>query len=468
MNAVDPERYPLLPWPRKIEPRPGESPPGATTAVSLDSTIAPEGYVVDASEEGIRIAAGGERGVLYAQQALRQITRPDGSVPAVRIEDSPLFGWRGLHLDVSRHFFPVAFIKKYIEVLATYRLNVFHWHLTDDQGWRLDIGRYPRLTEIGAWRRETRVGHERRGPRGYDGTPHGGFYTRADVREVVRHAREHGVEVVPEIEMPGHSVAALAAYPELACGAPPSEVATRWGIHEEVYCPTERTFAFLADVLVEVAEMFPGRYIHIGGDEAPKTRWRACPHAQGVMRRERLRDEDELQSWFIQRIEKIVDGLGRRLVGWDEILEGGLAPNATVMSWRGTQGGIAAARLGHDVVICPQEDLYFDHYQGDQAVEPLAIGGMTTLEDVYRYEPVPDELSEDEAARVLGPQANLWTEYMPTPARVEYMAYPRALALAEIAWSPRDVRDVSSFVRRVRRELMWLDGLGVAYRPLTL
>ncbi len=466
MRTIDPERYPLIPWPRSVEPRPGQAPPGTAVRVEPDPQIAPEGYVLDIDGHDVRIAAADERGIRYARQALRQLTRDDGSVPAVRIDDSPRFAWRGLHLDVSRHFFPVSFVERYIDLLAMYRLNVFHWHLTDDQGWRLEIERFPELTEVGAWRRETVVGRARRGPKGYDGRPHGGFYTRDDVRRVVAYAAERGVEVVPEIEMPGHSVAALASYPELACGAPPEEVRTTWGISEVVYCPTEPTFAFIADVLGEVADLFPSRYLHVGGDEAPKARWKACRDAQAVMRREGLRDEDELQSWFIRRADQILEGLGRRLVGWDEILEGGLAPGATVMSWRGTAGGIAAARSGHDVVMCPQEHLYFDHYQGDPATEPLAIGGMTTLADVYRHEPVPAELSAAEAARVLGPQGCVWTEYVATPEQVEHMAYPRALALAEIAWSPKGERDLEHFLARVGRELRWLDRLGVRYRPL--
>ncbi|MGH2450153.1 MAG: beta-N-acetylhexosaminidase [Candidatus Limnocylindria bacterium] len=461
--TADPARFPLLPWPRRIEPREGELALGAPE-LALDPNLPPEGYTLDVGERGIRIGAADARGHFYARQALRQLTRADGRVPAVRIEDEPRFAWRGLHLDVSRHFFPVAFIKRYVDLLATYRLNVFHWHLTDDQGWRLEIRKYPRLTEIAAWRRETIVGHARTGPRRYDGRRHGGFYTQDEVREVVAYARERGVEVLPEIEMPGHSVAALAAYPELACGAPPPEVATAWGIKEEVYCPTEPTFSFLEDVLGEVTDLFPFHYMHIGGDEAPKTRWRACPDAQEIIRRQGLRDEDHLQSWFVTRIERILHGLGRRLIGWDEILEGGLAPDATVMSWRGTKGGIAAAKAGHDVVMSPEEVLYFDHYQAGPATEPLAHGGLTTLEDVYRYEPVPDALGPEEARQVLGPQGNVWTEYMPTPGDVERMAYPRALALAEIAWSSAEGRDLASFLARVRAELAWLDRLGVRYR----
>ncbi|HEX9437126.1 MAG TPA: beta-N-acetylhexosaminidase [Candidatus Limnocylindria bacterium] len=458
----DPDRFPLIPWPRSIEPRDGQAAPGTAATVETDAQIDAEGYRLDVGERGIRIAAADDRGVRYARQALRQLTRDDGSIPAVRIDDAPRFAWRGLHLDVSRHFFPVSFIKRYIDLLATYRLNVFHWHLTDDQGWRLEIKSRPRLTEVGARRRETVVGRHRVEPVRYDATPHAGFYTQDEVRDVVAYARERHVDVLPEIEFPGHSTAALAAYPKLACGEPPTEARTTWGISEVVYCPTDATFAFLEDVLGEVADLFPFGYIHIGGDEAPKTRWRQCREAQEVMRREGLRDEDHLQSWSIGRAGKLIEGLGRKMIGWDEILEGGLAPHATVMSWRGTEGGIAAARMGHDVVMSPEGDLYFDHYQGDPASEPLAHGGVTELEDVYRHEPVPAELSAAEAGRVLGPQACVWTEFIATPEHVEYMAYPRALALAEIGWSGPE-RDLAHFRARLERESAWLDARRVAY-----
>jgi hexosaminidase len=463
--TVDAQRYPLIPWPREVVAVAGDVRLGDPVALPIlrDPRVGTEAYTLDIDASGVRVVAADERGAFYARQALRQLVRDDGSAPFVHIADSPRFRWRGLHLDVSRHFFPVSFIKRYIDLLAAYRLNVFHWHLTDDQGWRLEIKKYPRLTEVGGRRRETIVGHARRGPKGYDATPHGGFYTQEEVRDVVAHARERGVDVLPEIEIPGHSVAALVAYPQYACGGPPSEVRTTWGISDVVYCPTEPTFAFLQDVLGEVADLFPFAYIHIGGDEAPKTRWKECADAQEVMRREGLRDEEELQSWIIRRVEKIVHGLGRRIVGWDEILEGGLAPDATVMSWRGTEGGIGAANEGHDVVMCPQADLYFDHYQADPATEPLAIGGMTTLEDVYGHEPVPAALGPAEAGRVLGPQGCVWTEYIATPEDVERMTYPRALALAEIAWSLPADRDLAHFAKRFARERAWLDRMRVAY-----
>ncbi len=504
-------RYPVIPWPRSVEPRDGAfelrpgtgialaggrdgelhglaasladhlrtlagveaaiAGPGAEDAGAIqlslrdDASDDAEGYALEIATDRVELAARAPAGIFYGIQTLRQlVAATPRAIAAARIADSPRFGYRGMHLDVGRQFFPVDFIKKYVDVMAAFKLNTFHWHLTEDQGWRLEIRRYPELTRVGAWRKETIVGHARRGPKGYDGTPHGGFYTQEEAREIVAYARERSVRVIPEIEMPGHTVAALAAYPELACTPGPFEVRTTWGISEDVLCPSEETFAFLEGVLAEVMELFPSEYIHIGGDEAPKTRWKASPVAQAVIAREGLRDEDELQSWFIRRIERFLSAHGRRLVGWDEILEGGLAPNATVMSWRGTAGGIAAAKQGHDVVMSPQEDLYFDHYQGDPEREPLAIGGMTPLEDTYRYEPVPDELTAEEAAHVLGPQGNVWTEYMPTSERVEYMAYPRALALAEIAWSAREARDWKSFRSRLGPALALLDRLGVRYR----
>ena len=463
-DAAQIARYPLIPWPRTLAPRAGDLANADAVTERLDPSIeGDEAYVLDVTPERAELRARTDRGLYYGRQTLRLLSA-SGRVPCVRIEDAPRFRYRGLHLDVGRHFFPVEFIKKYIDVMSVFKLNTFHWHLTEDQGWRLEIKKYPKLTEIGAWRKETIVGHARKGPKGYDGTRHGGFYTQAEAREIVEYARARAITVLPEIEMPGHALAALASYPELACTPGPFEVRTTWGISEEVMCPSERTFAFLEDVLREVMAIFPGEYIHIGGDEAPKTRWRESAVAQEVIKREGLKDEDELQSWFIRRIETFLNANGRRLVGWDEILEGGLAPNATVMSWRGTAGGIAAARQGRDVVMCPQEDMYFDHYQGPEDQEPLAIGGMTPIEDTYRYEPVPAELSAGEARHVIGTQGCVWTEYMPTPERVEYMAYPRALALAELAWSPKDARDLGSFRARLGPSLALLDRLGVGYR----
>ncbi len=426
-----------------------------------------ESYRLEAADGRILVAAGDASGAFYGLQTLRQLLSVDGEgrirSAAVRIEDSPRFGYRGMHLDVARHFFPVEFVKRYIDLLASYKMNRFHWHLTEDQGWRIQIDAYPRLTSVGSCRAETIV--ERNfDPYIGDGTPYCGYYTKDEIRDVVAYAADRFVTVIPEIEMPGHSLAALAAYPALSCGGGPFEVGTRWGVFEDIYCPSEETFAFLETVLEEVLELFPSEYIHIGGDEAPKRAWEESPLAQEVIRREGLADEHELQSYFIQRIEAFLNGHGRKLIGWDEILEGGLAPDATVMSWRGTAGGIAAAQQGHDVIMTPTSHMYFDYYQGDPEYEPLAIGGFLPLQRVYEFEPVPDALSAAEAVHVLGGQANVWTEYMKTPDHVEYMAYPRAIALAEVLWSPSSLRDWDSFAQRLARELPRLDRLGVNYR----
>jgi len=444
-----------------------DAPEGVRVVLRLvsDSGRPAEGYRLTSDSAGIAIEAPTAAGLFYGVQTLRQLLPLDGSgdVRHVTIEDAPRFAYRGMHLDVARHLFPVAFIKRYIDLLSRVKLNVFHWHLTDDQGWRIEIKTYPRLTEVGAWRRETIV-DKQFDPYVGDGEPYGGYYTQDEVREVVAYAAARHVTVIPEIEMPGHALAALAAYPELACTRGPFEVGTRWGVYDDIFCPRERTFAFLEDVLAEVLDLFPSRYIHIGGDEAPKRRWKESPVAQEVIRREGLRDEGELQSWFVRRIETFLRAHGRRLIGWDEILEGGLAPDATVMSWRGTAGGIEAARQGHDVVMTPGSHLYFDHYQGPAESEPLAIGGYTPLWRVYEFEPIPDALDTAEARHVLGAQANLWTEYITTPAQVEYMALPRMLALAEVVWSPRAARDWDDFSAGLPDQLRRLDALGVRYR----
>jgi hexosaminidase len=428
-------------------------------------SVPPEGYELAARPEGVTIRAGDAAGLFYGLQTLRQLLPVDGSgrIPTVTIRDAPRFRYRGMHLDVGRHLFPVAFIKRYIDLLARYKLNAFHWHLTEDQGWRLEIRAFPRLTSVGAWRRETVVGKQRT-PYVGDGRPYGGFYTQDEVREIVAFAAQRHVTVIPEIELPGHAKAALAAYPDLACTVGPFEVATTWGVHEDIYCPSERTFAFLETVLGEVLELFPSPFVHIGGDEVPKRRWQESALAQDVIRREGLGDEEGLQSWFIRRIETFLRSRGRRIIGWDEILEGGLAPDATVMSWRGVAGGIEAARQRHDVIMTPGSHLYFDHYQGPPDTEPLAIGGFTTLERVYGFEPVPPELTPEEARHVLGAQANVWTEYIPTGDQVEYMVLPRMLALAEVVWTPAAERSWPDFLRRLPDQLARLDALQVNYR----
>jgi len=437
--------------------------PAIVLALARDTAGGPESYRLDVRARGISIRAPREQGLFYGLQTLRQLLAAGASVPGLRIADAPRFAYRGVHLDVARHFFPVEFVKRYIDLMSRYKFNTFHWHLTDDQGWRLEIRRYPRLTSIGAWRKETIVEKNFDPYRG-DGMRHGGFYTQEEVREVVRYAAARHVTIVPEIEMPGHAQAALAAYPSLACTKGPFEVWTSWGVDEDIFCPSEATFHFLQNVLTEVIALFPGRYIHVGGDEAPKRRWKESALAQSVMRRHGLKSEEQLQSWFIQRIERFLRARGRRIIGWDEILEGGLAPAATVMSWRGMDGGIAAAKLGHDVIMTPGSHLYFDHAQGDPEYEPLSIGGNTPLPRVYGFEPVPPALTRAQARHILGAQANLWTEYLTTPEQVEYMLFPRMLALSEVVWSPKEARDWEHFKRRLPAALAALDRLGVNYR----
>lgn len=441
----------------------------------VDAGMKPEQYELRVTENGIAIKASHEQGVFYAMQTLRQMMRLDaiadfsgGSVrawqiPAVSILDQPAFEYRGMHLDVCRHFMPLAFVKKYIDLLAYYKMNRFHWHLTEDQGWRIEIKKYPRLQEVAAWRDQTLVGHYRETPDVYDGKRHGGYYTQEQVKEVVQYAAERGVMVIPEIEMPGHSVAALAAYPKLACFPDTFKVVQTWGVFPDVYCPRETTFTFLQNVLDEVVALFPSPYIHIGGDECPKTRWKACPHCQELIRRENLVDENGLQSYFIRRIEQYLNAKGKKIIGWDEILEGGLAPNATVMSWRGMKGGVEAAQSGHDVIMTPGSHCYFDYYQADPATEPIAIGGMVTLEKVYSFHPVPPTLTPEEAMHVLGGQANLWTEYIATPEHAMYMSYPRALALSEALWTPSERKSWPGFLERLNRHTDRLDGMQVNY-----
>ncbi len=425
----------------------------------------PEWYQMGIDNQCITIRAYEAKGLFYGVQTLLQLI-PNAATKAhqlncCRITDEPKFSWRGMHLDVARHMYPVAFIKRYIDFLAMYKMNTFHWHLTDDQGWRIEIKRYPLLTQVGANRKRTMKGHYN--DQQYDDVPYGGFYTQDEVKEVVAYAASRHITVVPEIEMPGHAMAALAAYPELACTAGPFEVAQKWGVFEDVFCPKEETFAFLEGVLTEVMELFPSPYIHIGGDECPKERWRSCAYCQALMQREGLKDEHELQSYFIRRIEKFVNSKKRKIIGWDEILEGGLAPNAAVMSWRGTEGGIAAAKSGHYAVMSPGSHCYFDHYQGNPSYEPLAIGGYTTLEKVYSYNPIPAELNATEANFILGAQANVWTEYIPDAAKVEYMAMPRMAALAEVVWGTAQPADYKGFLKRMFIHLGLLDKLGVNY-----
>ena len=447
---------------------------------ALSSALGPEGYRLNATAGAVTITAAEPAGVFYGIQTLRQLLPPaiyrsavakraTWTLPAVTIEDMPRFSWRGGHLDVSRHFMPKEFVMKYIDLLSIHKMNRFHWHLTDDQGWRLEIKKYPKLTEVGGWRSETLIGHDvserAAANRKFDGKRHGGFYSQDDVREVVAYAAARFVTVVPEIEMPGHSQEVVAAYPELGCTDDKVEPRTWWGVSAYLLNPNERTIAFMQDVLAETLDLFPGPWIHIGGDEAVKTQWKANPQIQARIKELGLKDENELQSWFIRQMDTFLTSHGRRLIGWDEILDGGLAPNATVMSWQGINGAIASARAKHDAVLTPNGWTYFDAYQSrDTAKEPLAIGGFTPLDKVYTWEPMPAQLEPEFQKYILGVQGQLWSEYLPDPKQVEYMAYPRMTALAEVAWTPTSQRKLDEFLPRLAVHLERLGILDVNFR----
>lgn len=431
-----------------------------------------EGYTLEINTKNIAIK-GKERGVFYGLQTLIQLylnNLENHQIPQCTITDQPRYAYRGLHLDVGRHFFSIDFIKKYLDFMAAYKLNSFHWHLTEDQGWRIEIKKYPKLTEIGGFRAQTLVGnyHDRM-PQWFDGNKYGGFYTQDEIKEVVAYAETKYINVIPEIEMPGHSLAALSAYPALACGENPGpfKAAEKWGVFEDIFCAgKEETFSFLEDILTEVMPLFPSKYIHIGGDEAPKTRWKTCPYCQKRIKNEKLKDEHELQSYFIHRIEKFVNKNGKSIIGWDEILEGGLAPNATVMSWQGISGGIAAAKQKHNVIMTPSTNgVYLDHVQGRSDQEPLSIGGDGRIAKIYAYDPTPSALIESEKQYILGVQANMWTEYMPTSTKVEYSLLPRLFALSEIAWTNLARKDFIDFNQtRVPIHLGLLDKTNTIYR----
>lgn len=429
--------------------------------------ILPEAYQFDILIDGSLKITGGEAGVFYGLMTLVQLESQQRNTPTItipQVDDKPAFAWRGLHLDVSRHFFPVSFIKKYIDLLALHKMNTFHWHLTDDQGWRIEIKKYPELTRIGSKRKETCVG-KYIDPYVGDHTPVSGFYTQEEIKDVVRYATARHINIVPEIEMPGHALAALSAYPQYACQKGPKEVLTKWGVSDDVFCTNDSTLRFLKNILNEVFDLFPSPYIHIGGDEVPKTRWKACSSCQKTMSKNKLKNEDELQSYFIRKIDAYITSKGRKTIGWDEILEGGLAPGAAVMSWRGTEGGIAAAKQKHMVVMSPGSHCYFDHYQGNVHQEPLAIGGYTPIEKVYDYNPIPDALNAEEARYILGAQANVWTEYIPNTQHVEYMAYPRAAALSEVLWTGKQRPGFDDFKERLITHFQLLDTLKVYYSP---
>ncbi|WP_417369719.1 beta-N-acetylhexosaminidase [Gelidibacter japonicus] len=440
-----------------------------------DDTISnDEGYQLTITPKQIEIRAKTDQGAFYAVQSLRQLLPVDLengtfymeniTIPCVAITDSPQFKHRGMHLDVGRHYFSVDFIKKYIDALAMLKMNTFHWHLTEDQGWRIEIKKYPKLQEVAAFREQTLIGSYNADPQQFDGKRYGGFYTQEEIKDVVAYAQNRHVTIIPEIEMPGHAQAAISAYPELGCTGEQIKVAETWGVFDHIFCSKDETFEFLENVLDEVLELFPSKYIHIGGDEAPKTHWENCPNCQQRIKEEGLKDEHELQNYFITRIEKYLNGKGRQIIGWDEILEGGLAPNATVMSWRGTQGAIEAAKQHHNVIMTPTSHCYFDYKQSDNEDEPLAnSGGFLPLEKVYSFNPIPEELTEEESQYVLGAQGNVWTEYIPNEKQVEYMVFPRILAMSEVLWTPTNNKNYADFVARVEHFHQRLDALEINY-----
>lgn len=426
----------------------------------------PESYDIQMSKNTLTLSSATNEGLFRGIQTILQLIPPQKydqgafsiDLPLVKIHDYPAFGYRGMHLDVGRHFFDTAYVKRYIDYLAMQKFNTFHWHLTEDQGWRIEIKKYPKLTSVGAWRNGTIIGFNP--GTGNDNKRYGGFYTQDEIKDVVKYAQDRFITIIPEIELPGHSSAAIAAYPELSTfPSEPTEVRKgvtwsgpvdgkevqqSWGIYPDIYFPSEYTFKFLENVLDEVIALFPSKYIHIGGDEAPKTKWNESDYAKTLIKAENLKDADGLQSYFIHRIEKYLNSKGRQIIGWDEILEGGLAPNATVMSWRGSKGGIAAAKQKHTVIMTPNSHLYFDYAQTHNK-DSLVIGGFLPLEKVYDYNPIPEELTAEESKYILGAQANLWTEYISNPSKVEYMIFPRATALSEVLWTPKAKKDWNRF-----------------------
>ncbi|MEI8206574.1 MAG: beta-N-acetylhexosaminidase [Kiritimatiellales bacterium] len=446
--------------------------------LSADATPEGDGYKLCVTESYVQIAARSPAGLFYGMQTLRQLMPPEifsavqvpgvWEIPCVSIYDFPRFGWRGMHLDVSRHFLAKKDVLRFIDTIASLKFNRFHWHLTDDQGWRIEIKKYPKLTETGAWRKETLIGHLRGSPAfTYDGIPHGGFYTQDEIREIVKYADDRCITIVPEIDMPGHMQAAIAAYPELGMSSDGVEVMCKWGVSPEVLNPEETTVQFCKNILTEVLDLFPCEFIHIGGDEVDKTAWENSVRVQQLRRERGLTDMDEMQRWFIQQIEEFLSGRGRQLIGWDEILEGGLTGGAMVMPWRGGEKETAAIKSGHPVVMTPGKCLYFDHYQAQPVEsEPLANSGFTPLKKVYEYDPVPAGLLAEEQLRILGAQGQLWTEYMPTMKQVEYMAFPRTCALAEAVWVPERLKNYNDFVRRLPAELKRLEEAGIHYKSL--
>ncbi len=436
-----------------------------------------EGYRLKVTKDRVVIAASAGAGLFYGVQTLRQVLPPavysadlvdaqKWTAPLVYIEDAPRFAWRGMQIDPCRHFMPKDFVKRFIDAIAVQKMNHLHIHLTDDQGWRIEIKKYPKLTEVGAWRAETVVGHAGKPGATYDGTRHGGFYTQDDLREIVAYAADRHITILPEIEMPGHAQAAIAAYPELGNVKEPLPVFTTFGVNKNIFNAEESTILFLQDVLAEVVDIFPGTYIHIGGDEAVKDQWKDSEAVQKRMKELGIADEDKMQAYFIARMNDFLKSKGRKLIGWDEILDGGLGKDATVMAWRSVDKGVEAAKLGNDVVMAPTAFTYLDYYQGKPKDEPLAIGGNLPLNKVYSFDPLPVRLDAAELAHILGTQGQLWSEYIPTPEHMEYMAFPRACALAEVAWTPQDQREFKDFSERLETHVERLKQMGVKYRPL--
>lgn len=443
----------------------------ANIHLKLDAKLAASAYQIQIDAKRIQISGGNNAAVYYALQTLKQllISYPKGRLPALKIDDFPRFDWRGMHLDCSRHFFTVAEIKKYLDLLAMYKFNVFHWHLTDDQGWRAEIKAFPELSRTAAWRDQTLIGRPGDGNH-YDGKPYGGYYSQADMRDIVAYAAERHITVVPEIEMPGHALAALAAYPQFSCTGGPFKTGESWGVFEDVFCAgNDSVFNFLEQVLTEIMAIFPSEYIHIGGDECPKIRWKSCYNCQKRMADLKLADENELQSWFINRIGHFLQANGRQFIGWDEILEGGLPKGAAVMSWRGKAGGLQAAQLGHKVVMSPVNPCYFDYYQfKDRESQPLAIGGYNPLSAVYAFDPIPSSLPDSLQQYIMGGQANVWTEYITDFSQLSYMAMPRMAAISEALWLTPAKRDFTHFTNRLKAQKPVLDKGAVQYAPFEL
>jgi len=449
------------------------------TTKDANPGLGAEGYELIVTADSVVVRAGKSAGLFYGVQSLLELMPPevfaakpvvgmDWKIPCVQIEDQPRFKWRGFMLDVARHFFTKDEVKQMLDVLALHKINTFHFHLTDDQGWRIEIKKYPRLTQVGAWRKDAGFGLDPKASTAYgpDGR-YGGYYTQDDIRELVAYARAKHITIVPEIEMPGHASAALAAFPELSCNGGPYSPNAEGGVFAGVYCAgKDETFEFLQNVLAEVRQLFPGQYIHIGGDEVPKDNWQKCPRCQARMKQEGLKTEHELQSYFVRRIEKFVNAQGRNLIGWSEIREGGLAQNAVVMDWIG--GAVEAASAGHDVIMSPTGFCYLDYYQStNHATEPKAIGGYLPLSKVYSFEPMPESLDAQYQSHILGGQGNLWTEYVPNFKHAEFMAFPRLCALAEVTWSPKASRNWDDFTRRLQTQFQRFDQLGVNYRKGT-